>query len=98
MASIKVRLSQRSAVADEVWSFVFQVESPEGLTFRPGQFLSLNVGQDEKGHQVRRSYSLASPPGRIPEFSFLIKLNGGGPGSRFFKDVREGALIDMTGP
>jgi ferredoxin-NADP reductase len=72
----------------------FRAEEP--LRFRPGQFLSVRVG-DKDGAAILRSYSLASSPGAA-EFALVLKLVPGGPGSQFFEALREGDRVRFTGP
>jgi ferredoxin-NADP reductase len=73
----------------------FRTEPP--LTFRPGQFLSVRVGDDSAGAAVLRSYSLASDPGDS-EFSMVLKLMPGGVASEWFKRLAVGDRARFTGP
>jgi ferredoxin-NADP reductase len=75
----------------------FQLDPPEPLSFRPGQFVSLRVGEDEAGAAVLRSYSIASPPRRA-EIDLVVKLVGGGAGSGWFAARRPGDRARFTGP
>lgn len=77
--------------------FVFAHDEPE-LTFRPGQFISTQVGTDELGSAVLRSYSLASPPERRGELVMILRLVEGGLGSQFFDALRPGDPLSFTGP
>jgi ferredoxin-NADP reductase len=74
----------------------WRLRLPEPLHFRPGQFISVRVGEED-GAAVLRSYSIASSPGR-PEISLILKLVEGGPGSRFFSLLKLGDAIRFTGP
>jgi ferredoxin-NADP reductase len=69
----------------------------EPLTFRPGQFLSVRVGEDSSGAAILRSYSLASSPGS-PEFDLVLKLVDGGAASDWFRRLRVGEQVRFTGP
>jgi ferredoxin-NADP reductase len=69
----------------------------EPLAFRPGQFISVRVGEDESGAAILRSYSIASSPG-VPELSLILKLVEGGPGSRWFSTLKVGDAVRFTGP
>jgi ferredoxin-NADP reductase len=74
-----------------------RLDPPEPLAFRPGQFLSVRVGDDAQGNRILRSYSLASSPG-ADEVSLILKLVEGGPGSRFFAGLQPGDRVHFTGP
>jgi ferredoxin-NADP reductase len=75
------------------WRF----RSDDPLKFRPGQFLSVRVGEDGGGAAVLRSYSLASDPGS-QEFSLVLKLMPGGVGSAWFQTLKVGDRVRFTGP
>lgn len=77
--------------------FVFAHDEPE-LTFRPGQFISTQVGTDELGNPVLRSYSIASPPERRGELVLILRLVENGVGSQFFDALKPGDSIRFTGP
>lgn len=68
---------------------------PPAWSYRPGQFLSLRMGD---GGNVRRSYSLSSHPSDGPEFSLLVKLLERGVGSDYFRALRPGDELHFTGP
>jgi len=81
--------------ADGIVEWVFRADEP--LKFRPGQFLSVRVGRDEDDNPILRSYSIASSPG-THEFSLILKLIEGGPGSKYFEELKPGHRIQFTGP
>jgi ferredoxin-NADP reductase len=84
--------------ADGVVEYVLRVvDEAEPLKFRPGQFISVRVGEDGDGNHVLRSYSIASSPG-AHELSLILKLIQGGPGSEFFKQLQIGQRVQFTGP
>ncbi len=76
--------------------FVFRHE--DELPFRPGQFISVQVGMDEQNNPILRSYSLASSPERRGELVLILRLLHEGPGSRFFAALRQGDTLRFTGP
>jgi ferredoxin-NADP reductase len=69
----------------------------EPLKFRPGQFISLRVGEDTDGNAVLRSYSLASSPGERA-LSLIIKVIAGGAGSAWLEGRTVGERVQFTGP
>jgi ferredoxin-NADP reductase len=72
----------------------FETDAP--LTFRPGQFMSVRVGEQD-GDPILRSYSIASSPG-TRDFSLILKLVEGGVGSDRFARLSVGDRLKMTGP
>jgi ferredoxin-NADP reductase len=69
----------------------------ESLAFRPGQFISVRVGEDGDGNAILRSYSVASSPGRS-ELSLVVKLLDDGVGTRWLRTLTVGAPVRFTGP
>lgn len=98
----QARLVARRRVADQTEEFVFAVSAPAAgageLRFRPGQFISVEVGRDGDGHPILRSYSIASPPERRGELCLILRLVEGGVGSRFFDALKPGEAVVFTGP
>jgi ferredoxin-NADP reductase len=87
-----VRVAPRAAGVVE---YVLRPEAP--LQFRPGQFVSVRVGRDADENPILRSYSIASSPGQA-EFSLILKLIAGGPGSDYFARLQPGDRVSFTGP
>lgn len=59
------------------------------LEFEAGQFISIVIpGAGPKGRDLRRAYSIASPPGA--PISLCIKLVEGGPGTNYLYRLRPG--------
>lgn len=90
------RLRSYRTIASDTQEFVF--EHDEDLSFRPGQFISVQVGTDELHNPVLRSYSLASPPERRGELVLVLRILSQGIGSRFFAGLRPGDSVRFTGP
>lgn len=106
------QLITRRALASETVEYDFALvpapseTAPVELRFRPGQFISIQVGVDENQNPILRSYSIASasasvsasspqPPG---ELALILKLVPGGAGSQFFERLQPGDGIRFTGP
>lgn len=68
------------------------------LSFRPGQFLSCQVGIDANDNPVLRSYSIASPPERRGELVLILRMVAGGSGTKFFETLKLGEQVRFTGP
>jgi glycine betaine catabolism B len=85
-------------------TFRFVAEPPVLFTYKPGQFLTLDVGID--GEQVLRSYSISSTPSRPHSLEITVKrvpsaADGLPPGlvSNWLHDsVRVGDSINLQGP
>jgi NAD(P)H-flavin reductase len=71
---------------------------PPQITFKAGQFLSFEVGQDEKKRALIRPYSIASPPSRPDVITLLFNLIPGGPGSTYLFSLKEGDETQFKGP
>jgi CDP-4-dehydro-6-deoxyglucose reductase len=95
---VLARLARRTDVGDAIVDFQFDLIDPPALAFRAGQFVTLAVGKDAGGHDVRRSYSIASPSDRGQSLRFFIRFVTGGPGTDFFAALTVGAEVRMTGP
>jgi CDP-4-dehydro-6-deoxyglucose reductase len=97
-SSLRTALVGRTPVADGVVDFSFALVEPSRLDFRGGQFVTLNVGKDAQGRELRRSYSIASRADRGETLRLLLRLVPGGPGSEFFAHLHPGGEVAMTGP
>ena len=96
--AISVRLVQREPVADGVVDVRCQLVDPARIPFRAGQFMTLAVGKDEAGRDVRRSYSIASRTEDADVLRFIVRLLPTGLASDFWRDLPLGAQVEMTGP
>lgn len=108
----QARLVARRRLASQTDEFVLATEpaapspssvaaaavTPADLRFRPGQFISVNVGTDGDNNPILRSYSIASPPERRGEIALVLRLLSDGVGSRFFDALRPGDAVRFTGP
>ncbi len=70
----------------------FEFETNEPLIFKPGQYISVKVASDRVN-----CYSIA---GSINpnQFSLLIDISPGGPGSQFFEKLKVGGQMLYLGP
>jgi ferredoxin-NADP reductase len=84
-------------LARDVVEYRLRIDPPTPLAFRPGQFISLRVGEDADGHAVLRSYSIASSPGH-PAIALVVKLIAGGAASGWFERLTVGQRVRFTGP
>jgi CDP-4-dehydro-6-deoxyglucose reductase, E3 len=96
--SLRARLVARATIADGVVDLLFALVSPPRLPFRAGQFVTLAVGKDAAGRDVRRSYSIASPSDQADRLRFIVRIVPGGPASDYWMALPLEAELDMTGP
>ncbi len=92
----EAKLVERREIAAHIQRLSFVVDGPS-LTFRPGQFVSIRVGEEPGGALVLRSYSIASSPG-AERFSIVLKVLSAGVGSRFLAELPVGDSVRITGP
>jgi len=71
---------------------------PSKITFKAGQFLSFEVGQDALKRTIIRPYSIASPPSKVDVITLLFNLVPGGPGSTYLFSLKEGDDTQFKGP
>ncbi len=65
---------------------------PRAIKFRAGQFVFFRIGDAWK------AYSIASPPADRHRLKFCIKLEPGGKGSEFIKNLKSGDPLEFSGP
>ncbi len=73
------------------------VEPPQ-ISFKAGQFLSFEVGQDSLKRTLIRPYSIASPPSMRDAVTLLLNLVPGGPGSTYLFGLRVADKTQFKGP
>jgi CDP-4-dehydro-6-deoxyglucose reductase, E3 len=96
--AVSLRLITRETIADGVVDMRFALLDPPSLTFRAGQFMTLAVGKDAAGRDLRRSYSIASRSDAGDTLRFIIRILPQGVASDFWRDLAVGAQVEMTGP
>jgi ferredoxin-NADP reductase len=91
-------LVSRKELGPGIVDLVFALKQPERLPFRAGQFVSIAVGRDRAGLEVRRSFSIASSALESDALRFIVRLVPDGPASTFLATLPIGADVPMTGP
>lgn len=85
-------------LARDVVAYRFALEAEDAaLSWRAGQFISLQVGTGPDGTPILRSYSLATRPDGAG-FTLVVKLVAGGPASEWLRAMAPGTRIRFTGP
>jgi CDP-4-dehydro-6-deoxyglucose reductase, E3 len=95
---IRARLVTSEPIADGVVDVRFDLVDPAEISFRAGQFTTLPVGKDPAGHDIRRSYSIASLTDETRSLRFIIRLLDQGVASDYWRALPLGAEVEMTGP
>ncbi len=77
-------------LAGKFYNFVLETEIP--IIYKPGQYISIKVA-----HGRINSYSIAANEGES-KFGLLIDTSPGGPGSKYFANLKPGDKISFLGP
>ncbi len=87
---MKGKIIQKQQLAEDL--FGVKIEVPAPIVFKPGQFMSIEVGEG-----LRRSYSLSNlPASNILET--YVDTTPMGPGSIFFLDAKVGQELSFLVP
>ncbi len=70
----------------------YELETQEPFNFEPGQYISVKVAPD-----AIRAYSIATHDGPN-KFYLLVDTRPGGPGSKFFENLKPGDTVPFLGP
>lgn len=91
-----VRVTAVRTLSSTVRELSFERVDGAPMAFEAGQWVNLvlPVGGDE----LRRSYSIASPPSAGPTFQIAVTKVDGGPGSTYLHGVEPGAELVAIGP
>ncbi|PIR43440.1 hypothetical protein COV24_02775 [candidate division WWE3 bacterium CG10_big_fil_rev_8_21_14_0_10_32_10] len=81
---------ENKVLASKFWQSKFEPELP--FIFHPGQYISVKVDKN-----AVRAYSIATSTGE-KEFELLVDIRPGGPGSKFFENLKPNDKITFLGP
>ena len=71
----------------------------ESFTFKPGQFITLDLPIHEQRNKRWRSYSIASMPDDTNVIELVIVYVEGGLASKYiFNEIKEGSIFTLRGP
>jgi len=90
MMDFKAKLVSVKELTHDVRMYMF--ERPAGFSFKPGQFVMLQV------EEVARAYSIASSPLELENFVLIVKLIEGGRGSEYLRAAKAQDEISFKGP
>lgn len=86
----KWRILGRRELSHDVIELRLERPPQDDLSFRPGQYMSVVIpGAGPEGRDLRRAYSIASPP-ESDEIELCIKLVQDGPGTMYLNRLRPG--------
>lgn len=86
----------RTQLTPTVFELKLKPDSP--IHFMPGQFASAVIpGAGPKGRDLRRAYSIASPPER-EWIELVIKKVEGGPGTTYLSSLKAGDRMRIVAP
>lgn len=94
--TIEVRLVDTRQLTPAVRELTFERTDGATFAFEAGQWVSLILPHPDG--ELRRAYSVASPPFGTPRFEVAITQVEGGPGSTFLHDLPLGATLTAIGP
>lgn len=91
-----LKLVSRQSLAPSVCELVLERIDGAPVEFKPGQWLNLLV--PDGGVEVKKAYSIASPPTGRPTLELAVTLVEGGTGSRFLHGLSPGETVTALGP
>lgn len=83
-------------LAPSVRGLVLSRADGEPLAFEPGQWVNLVLPLPTG--EIRRAYSIASPPFGTPRFELAVTRVTDGPGSGYLCDLEAGSTLRAIGP
>lgn len=93
----KTKLINKINLANNVYSFTFQLVDPPEINFVAGQYLMLRVLLPN-GTFIIRQLSMITAPTQKNEISFLFKVMPGGAASEYLIKAKSGEEIFFQGP
>jgi ferredoxin-NADP reductase len=94
--TFEIEIRSAKPLAPSVKEFVFSRTDDRALVYEPGQWLNLILPMPDG--EIRRAYSIASPPEGTPSFELAVTEVIGGPGSGYLCGLDVGARLMATGP
>jgi ferredoxin-NADP reductase len=90
------RMTAARVLSPSVRELTFERTDGAPFAFEPGQWLTFILASE--GAELRRSYSIASPPNGTPRFDVTVTHVLGGPGSSLLHAMEPGAEVRVIGP
>ncbi|HEY6459498.1 MAG TPA: FAD-dependent oxidoreductase [Polyangiaceae bacterium] len=97
--SFEARLISVRTLTPSVRELTFERVDGAPLVFEPGQWVNamMPIALGE-ATELKRSYSIASPPDGTPRFSTAVTRVQAGPGSTWLHDAAPGVSLRFVGP
>lgn len=97
--SFDARLVRTRRLSPSVRELTFERIDGQPMVFEPGQWVNVLVpARVDQASEIKRSYSIASPPGGSPQFDIAVTRVQGGPASTWLHAASPGAVLPFTGP
>ena len=94
---IMARCVKITPESHDVRTFTFVAEPPFQFSYKPGQFITLELPMD--GHVLRRSYTISSSPTRPHSFAITVKrVPKGWVSNWLHEEMKVGAEYRVSGP
>lgn len=91
-----IKIAQETANTRRYW---IQIPKLDIFSFKPGQFVTLDLPIHERPNKRWRSYSIASHPDGTNVIELVIVLLEGGAGTSYiFNQINEGDEVILRGP
>lgn len=94
--TFEIRLVSRRNVSPAVRELTFERADGSPVVFEAGQWM--NIVLPLPTGEIRRAYSVASPPNGTSQFQLAITHVEGGPGSTYLHEAPLGTLLKAVGP
>jgi CDP-4-dehydro-6-deoxyglucose reductase, E3 len=95
----EARLASARALTPSVRELTFERVDGQTMAFEPGQWVNVLMPiATGDGVEIKRSYSIASPPDGTPRFSVAVTRVQGGPGSTWLHAAEPGVTLPFVGP
>lgn len=92
MQEYLVATKEKTYLAPSIVELRVELIKPRAMNFQAGQFAFFNIGGPFK------AYTMTSLPQERHRLRFLVKLEEGGKGSKFIRDLPIGEQFILTGP
>ncbi len=94
--TFEIVLSKATMLTPNVRELEFARVDGTVVSFDAGQWVNLVL--PTRAGEIKRAYSIASPPNGSPRFSVAVTKVDNGPGSTFLHELAPGARLVATGP
>ncbi len=90
----QARVSEHTLLKGDYHWFVIDLQTPNTLDFKAGQFIMLNV----PGIPAKKAYSIASSPANTGQIHLLIDVGPQGDGTLYLQSLKPGDPVSFMAP